>query len=616
MIFSYLCINKVYKSYMNRQYLRLRIIILFPLLVLTLKTGYAENPVKCPMEKLVVEQLPDLHTPRSGHCVFFVNGELTVAGGHTMGFVPTPTAEYFSGGKWHSMNMVYTHDDAIFSVLRSGRVLLAGGHECNLGIGQTFEAEMYDPVSHTFKGFSCLDTKRTLASAQEIGGKVIITGNWYADDAVEVFDGNTSFSFVRAVSQQRSYPYILRTSSDDVMIFSSYDTRGHPHDSVIVDCLRGVSFTPNILKRWKFIFRDSPLMMDEGFIGDESKGIYAYLLPAMKDSMQLGILQTAGTSFSELPTVCPIPMMTPWGPITYSSQLLVDRQAKMAYVLGSGKNTEQHCRQDYRLYLLCIDYGHLVDGKAPLTLRYTDPQERPLNGTATLLPDGNLVLTGGIPDNSNFFPSASVFLLHTGLGTGGPREAVFGWPFFWIGLSLLFGLALVAFVVWRKLHVRSVKMPLMTGSPCDTLENDTDSSPEWKGTLCVDAEKTLSVGDGEDGLETDSCGDNDVLMDRICALMEEAKPFLNSNLKLSEFSDMLGVGRNAVSACINRHRACSFPQFVAGYRVEYAKLLMGSQPDSKILHVWMNAGFANETTFFRTFKSCTGMTPNEWKSQK
>ena len=38
--------------------------------------------------KVEVERQPDLNIPRARHTVFSVNGEITVAGGHTEGFVP------------------------------------------------------------------------------------------------------------------------------------------------------------------------------------------------------------------------------------------------------------------------------------------------------------------------------------------------------------------------------------------------------------------------------------------------------------------------------------------------------------------------------------------------
>ena len=110
-----------------------------------------------------VRRLPDLNVPRTGHAAFCVNGEVTVVGGHTSGFVPTQTAEYYAGGKWHLMSTVYTHDDGLYLPLSSGKVLLAGGHHEPLGIGQTFRVEMYHPATHTFEGFGCLEQKRSMA---------------------------------------------------------------------------------------------------------------------------------------------------------------------------------------------------------------------------------------------------------------------------------------------------------------------------------------------------------------------------------------------------------------------------------------------------------------------
>jgi hypothetical protein len=99
----------------------------------------------CPVVKLEAERLPDLNIPRSGHSIVVVNGEVTVIGGHTANFVPTPTAEYFKDGKWHLVETAFTHDDGFALPLSSGKVLIAGGHSQNMGIGQSFEAELYDP---------------------------------------------------------------------------------------------------------------------------------------------------------------------------------------------------------------------------------------------------------------------------------------------------------------------------------------------------------------------------------------------------------------------------------------------------------------------------------------
>ena len=116
--------------------------------------------------KLQPERLPDMNIPRLSHSTLLVNGELTVVGGHTSGFVPTKTAEYLKDGEWHVMQMAYNHDDGLCVPLRSGKVLLAGGYEKNLGVGQTIEAELYDPATHTFEatGITRMPSRPTTAA--------------------------------------------------------------------------------------------------------------------------------------------------------------------------------------------------------------------------------------------------------------------------------------------------------------------------------------------------------------------------------------------------------------------------------------------------------------------
>ena len=97
-----------------------------------------------PMTKIVPQRLPDLNIPRFCHDTFYANGELTVTGGHTSNFVPTPTAEFLKDGKWQVLQMAYTHDDGLCVPLRNGKVLLAGGYEKNLGVGLRASAASTD----------------------------------------------------------------------------------------------------------------------------------------------------------------------------------------------------------------------------------------------------------------------------------------------------------------------------------------------------------------------------------------------------------------------------------------------------------------------------------------
>ena len=148
----------------------------------------------CRLVKIEAERLPDLNIPRNGHAaVCTKNGEVVVFGGHTTNFIPTPTAEYYRDGEWHLMDMAYTHDNGICTVLRSGKVLLAGGSAEPMGVGRTYNVEEYDPETHTFRGFAILDKKRTLASGAELdSGRVVVSGNWYGADSIEVLPSGSS----------------------------------------------------------------------------------------------------------------------------------------------------------------------------------------------------------------------------------------------------------------------------------------------------------------------------------------------------------------------------------------------------------------------------------------
>ena len=101
-------------------------------------------------------------------------------------------------------------------------------------------------------------------------------------------------------------------------------------------------------------------------------------------------------------------------------------------------------------------------------------------------------------------------------------------------------------------------------------------------------------------------------MARIVQLMETQQVYLNQDLKVNDVADALGVHRNTISACINAQKGCSFNQFVNEYRVEYAKKLLREADEIKISYICHEAGFATESTFFRAFKTSTGMTPKEW----
>ena len=537
----------------------------------------------CKTIRIETEQLPDLNIPRHGHCIFFAGDELTVIGGHTTGFVPTATAEYFSGGSWHTVPTVYTHDHGMAVPMKSGKVLVCGGVNEPLGIGQTFTVEWYDLATHTCEGFGCMDMKRSNFSATEIdSGRVVISGNWYSDDCIELFDGHSTFVRVKEVAAKRSCPYILSTAKDNVMIFSSLDTKhtsGIRPDSIIVDQLWGEPFHAPLLDEWRPLAYDIPRISDYCFIGDATAGDYAYLLPVKNAENQIGFVKTCDTDFSLLSTTCAVPTMFQGDSIHYHFPV-VDRQRGRGYLVGFNRQSKQ-------VYVLRVDY---TENPAPLTLYYTDPLPNMGLCWPVLNDDGNLILAGGL-DNSNYYPLKSVLVLRVNPDV--PLLATrASFPWLWVGIALALVAALLAYLnIYRARKT----------TPCeDDRTDEPDEANETQETIELEAPVT-DVTD-------------EALLQRVCQLMEEQQLYLNSGLKLSDVATAAGCNRNILSACINNLRHCSFSQFVNAYRVEHAKQLLLSNPDTRASEVWMESGFANETTFFRTFKTIVGMTPSEWKS--
>ena len=104
-------------------------------------------------------------------------------------------------------------------------------------------------------------------------------------------------------------------------------------------------------------------------------------------------------------------------------------------------------------------------------------------------------------------------------------------------------------------------------------------------------------------------------MHRLNLLMDKQKPYLNSDLKVADVARLLGTNSAYISNCINSQKGCSFNQYINAYRIEHAKELFKQSPDKKVAEIWPASGFSTETSFFRTFKALTGLTPTEWKQQ-
>lgn len=522
--------------------------------------------------RITVERLTDLNIPRSGHQTLLVGNTVYVFGGHTSGFVPTNTAEYYEDGTWHVLQMIYTHDHGLCQPLSTGKVLLAAGHEKSLGIGQTFTVELFDPVTRTFEGYGCMEKKRFFPSSALLAdGRVLISGNALEEDCMEVFDGTRQNRFVKQVTRPRCNPLIFPIAADDALVIGCLDSlMALRPDSVLVDRLKGDAPHIPLFDEWYPLSILLPHPAEDSRISADGDGHYTYLLSVFnKQSHQAAIARLEGCDVRLLPTDDVIPMQYEGSDIEWFTSFIVNRRKHCGYMLG-----RDTC---FHLYVLAVDYAKQP---AHLTFHTTDKQDTIPYGTPVLLHDGDLLLVGGHTDN-NFAPFATVLRLHMGAVDGQVAQTNYWWFWLLLGTVFVLGIGVAAWII----RSRKPRLP-------DEANATEDSSSEPSKTV------------------------GDELMARICEQMEQQKMYLDSSLKVADVAAVVGTNSRYVSDCIKASHGCAFSQFVNNYRIEHSKRLLLQQPDTKITSVALQSGFANETSFFRTFKSMTGMTPREWVAQQ
>ncbi len=102
---------------------------------------------------------------------------------------------------------------------------------------------------------------------------------------------------------------------------------------------------------------------------------------------------------------------------------------------------------------------------------------------------------------------------------------------------------------------------------------------------------------------------------QLLRLMDEQKPYLNSELTLSQLAASAGISPHNLSEIINSLRRQNFYDFINGYRIEQIKkdLADPSKQHLKILSLAFDAGFNSKATFNTLFKEQIGKTPSEYR---
>lgn len=113
------------------------------------------------------------------------------------------------------------------------------------------------------------------------------------------------------------------------------------------------------------------------------------------------------------------------------------------------------------------------------------------------------------------------------------------------------------------------------------------------------------------GLDTDT---SKTIAASVTNLMLSQKPYLNSDLSLTDLGEMLSLSKHQLSQVINSEFQVNFYEFVNGYRLERFKEVV-LNPENRhlsLLGIAFECGFNSKAAFNQFFKKKEGMTPTEY----
>jgi AraC-like DNA-binding protein len=111
--------------------------------------------------------------------------------------------------------------------------------------------------------------------------------------------------------------------------------------------------------------------------------------------------------------------------------------------------------------------------------------------------------------------------------------------------------------------------------------------------------------------------ERELINQKLIDIMQQEKPYLESEITISDLASRLGIAVNKLSRVINEDYNHNFFDFINTYRVKEVKHLLTSSKtnDSKIESIAYDCGFNSKSSFYSIFKKHTHLTPTEFKEK-
>lgn len=101
---------------------------------------------------------------------------------------------------------------------------------------------------------------------------------------------------------------------------------------------------------------------------------------------------------------------------------------------------------------------------------------------------------------------------------------------------------------------------------------------------------------------------------KLTEVMEKDLLFLDRQLSFDKFAKYTSITKNDISEVLSRTISCTYYEWVASYRVEFAlKLLQSRKRNMKLEVLAESSGFNSKATFNRYFKEIVGVNPSNYR---
>jgi len=97
--------------------------------------------------------------------------------------------------------------------------------------------------------------------------------------------------------------------------------------------------------------------------------------------------------------------------------------------------------------------------------------------------------------------------------------------------------------------------------------------------------------------------------------VESNKLYLKSDISLLEIGKQVGLNSQKASSIINQYARKNFNDFINGYRIKEAKLLLINKDNNQftIASIAYDVGFNSLSSFNTAFKKIEGVTPSQYR---